>query len=141
MNLQNLTVLLLILIFVSCSNSEKSDELELKSENQPDAITSRIEKMLGNNFISNFNSDSTYSIVSQKNKKSVQISGFKFIVINNSENTIIFEDFINDGSVNWKNDSVVTVSLIPGMIKKDEESVSGYNLNVRTLEKTKKVNK
>ena len=125
---------LLLLLFVSCGSSRN----DLK---EPESGTARYRAMAvarygqGAEFV--FNGRKTAVVCLKKSKPSAkhpqqQVS---FFVFDCSIDSTIFEDEIANGSVSWKDDFSVLVSVVPGIVKSDEISAgenSGYIFDLRS---------
>ena len=122
------------LIFYSCSGS-KSNIDSAKENFRKDAL-----EKLGPGAVFLFNNSGDYVIAYKQNKPTPQnpMPPLRFLVYYAHGNSLIFEDSLPSGSVQWKNDTDVLVNFIPGNVTSTGEGNGGYIFDVMT--KTKKVN-
>lgn len=84
------------------------------------------------------NESNTYALVQSISRKS-EVKGqssIHFFVYDKTNEEIILEDFINQGSVEWISDNLLKINEIPGVYKKDDPQ--GYVFDVTN--KTRKAN-
>ena len=85
------------------------------------------------NVIKNSSESHALCIKTSNHKKSQSVNHVKFVVIDLSDNSIIFEDAFVNGSVSWQNDHVIVAKRIPGMIAKppsDEKRNIRYKFDI-----------
>lgn len=77
-----------------------------------------------------YNKSKTYALVQSVSKKSDAPgqSSIHFFIYDVSASEIILEDFVNQGSVQWTNDTLVKITKVPGVYK--EGASKGYVFDV-----------
>ena len=135
--MKNRFLFLLFFLFVSAFlNSCSSFDCTSQNQNEQQKILKNLPE---GNFQKVPNRSETYLLIIEKNKcKTNLIEGQKIYVYDKSNDEIIFQDFIPQGRVFWKDSYTLQVEKFPGTIKKNEETSAVYFYNVRTREKTSK---
>ena len=116
-----------LLIVYSCVSSEdKSTEGERMYEK------SAIEKY-GDNIKYLFNAAHTYVLCIKQAQAGTEqpFPPLKFFVYDLDSEKIVYEESLANGSVKWRNDYQLEITIIPGIIKGNEEGVNYfiYDLN------------
>lgn len=138
-----LSVILLIFMAFKCSDPEK---VEKESGTKVDTL--KLKELATERFNEQFiimkNQSGTYALVIEgqkgKMKSPVNLKSRYFLFDYNS-NRIIFEDEISNASVNWTNDSLITVSRPLGIVIKESDSKTSsvvYTYNVIKRKKSYK---
>ena len=72
------------------------------------------------------NKSTTFAIcLNEKNRlKAAEVNRISYFIFDIKNSEIIFEDSLSNSNVGWENDNLVTVTRIPGMIKKNDESIN-----------------
>jgi len=86
------------------------------------------------------NSDNTYFLVVKKVKKNLKLPDvdLDFFVFSVAKNKIVYKLKLEKGQVKWADSKHLSISLMPGIITKDEnknKDLKGYYFNVETLKK------
>ena len=126
-----------------CSNSNNS-----KKESEITTDTLHLKNIAKEKFGSNYdisnNRSATHAIVTELYKGKIAtpvVQKLNYFIFDYAENEIIFEDKLSNASVNWTNDSLITVSRPIGVIKKDSNSPTSsvlYTYNVKERKKSYK---
>ncbi|MBU2507027.1 MAG: hypothetical protein KJ799_09920 [Bacteroidetes bacterium] len=85
-----------------------------------------------------YNAKKDFAYCVENTKGVAGISRINYFVYALSSNEEIWKDLIPNGSINWKSEYILEIIEIPGIIKKDDESMvnrSGYLFNVITRKK------
>jgi hypothetical protein len=128
--------MLLITGCANCDNVRQENTKLLKKL----SLNEIAKEKFGSKFSVVKNESETYAICS-KTYESYQASLVKkesFFIFDLLNNEIIFEDDIANSNVYWESDNLITVSRIPGMIKREgneKNKLKIYSYNV--LEKRK----
>lgn len=125
--------ILLLLVFLGFSQC-KSTKPQESSDVQKSVETFAQEKY-GSDAQIDKNRSKTFALVSRSKKatRNATHGSVHFFIYDLSENNIIHEGFVSQGSVEWLSDEEVKVNEIPGRYR---EGVSkGYIYNVKTQEK------
>jgi hypothetical protein len=128
-----------LFILIGCANCDQS-KLENRMESPNKSITKIAFEKFGKDHKVIKNKSETYAICLQtmKMSKPPVINSQNYFVYDFRESEIIFENKVVDGNVYWESDSLVSVSRIPGMLKKDSENIAGnkvYSFDVKTKKK------
>ena len=137
----HITVGILLLLFVACGSSR----MDIK---EPDSGALRyrstaVEKYgPGAEFL--FNEARTAVVCLKKLKPTLQVpqQQVAFFVFDLASNTVMFEDIILNGSVQWKDDFSILVNITPGIEKGEDISPPtrhGYIYDIR-IRKTRELN-
>lgn len=92
-----------------------------------DVVKNSIKQIAGEKFGKDYtfqnNSSKTFTIcLSNNNSKSLAINKLKYFVYDFNKAELIFEDSLINCNIGWENDSIFSVTKIPGIVKKDSES-------------------
>jgi hypothetical protein len=140
MNIKNYFYFVLcLLLAIGCANCDQS-KLENRMESPNKSIKEIALEKFGKEHKIIKNNSKTYAICLQTIRKAKPpiMNNPRFFVYDFEKSEIIFEDKIVNGNVNWESDSLVSVSRIPGMLKKDSENKTGhkvYSFDVKTKKK------
>jgi hypothetical protein len=128
-----------VLFFFGCSQCDVTKNESILKKKVQNINSIAREKFSKYNIVNNQTGNYALVIKNIENAKSPVINKQFFFVFEYDSNEIIFEDEVVDAKVFWETDNLVTVSRIPGMIKKDSETKGGnkvYSFDV--LKKKKK---
>lgn len=130
-------IFFLSIVFISSCVSQKNNEVE---EVKEDLILKEIIKSkFGNSYAIIDNNSKDYTIVLTKHKQLYDlIASIKFFVYEKESKTIIFEDELNAGSINWKSDYEIIATARNITLENGEYIPKQvYLYNVRKKEKIK----
>lgn len=132
-------IILFGFFFWDCSNcdlTKKENKLVKKAQNI-DFIAR--EKFNGKyNTINNHSGNYAIVIHKIKNPQTPVVNKQSFFIFDLISNEVIFEDEVVNSKIFWETNNIVTVSRIPGMIKKDSENKLGnkvYSFDVVSKKK------
>jgi hypothetical protein len=115
-------LLLFCLTFFFLSCAKKSSGVEQSKE--VDASTNQlIENSIGKNYLRILNESKNLSLMYQQDVDATSVT--KYIVLDNSNNTIISKGSFKAGYVKWKSDNSIEILDVPGMIPK-EKTLADY---------------
>ncbi len=116
--MKNGIILIIIALLASCSSSIKSSSSQGTSENYKSIAT----KKLGEDVDYFWNDSKTYVLCTHEiNGTSQQVrNGVHYLVIKNSDNSIVLENKVQGSSVTWFDDDEIEIYVAPGMIRKDQ---------------------
>ena len=127
-----LLFLALLTFSFECSSSEEtSEKTETSQINKEKTVT--IEKYaelakdkFGDNFSIQMNSDKTFVLCSNvpKSIKDNEPTAVSYFIYDLKNEKIVFEESIPDGNVSWLNEHQIKVTIIPGIVKRDDEGGS-----------------
>ena len=120
-------ILLLLsgLFFFGCSNCDVTKNGN-NLEKQTKSIRVVATEKFGRDYKIFNNKSATFAIcLNEKNRlKAAEINRISYFIFDIKNSEIIFEDSLSNSNVGWENDNLVTVTRIPGMIKKNDESIN-----------------
>jgi|GEM_PF-6305346 len=120
-------IFLLSMLFFSCSNSKSVPDENALSSDSENTLNAIALDRIGPNYITEFNSDSTFALVKNPQKNRPFVSGV-FFVFDVMEKEVILEDVLVQGRINWRKPFELEVVRIPGVIRGDEgdQKPKGY---------------
>ena len=117
-----------LLFFNSCSNCDSvKNQNNISSTNKNGKILKTIiAEKLGKTYSTKNNISNSYSILLRDEIQSPNqsVNKSKFLIVDLSNNEIIFEDELLNANVDWISEFIVQVGKVPNMIKKDNEATS-----------------
>jgi hypothetical protein len=128
------------LLFLGCSHCDIT-KIEKKLIKQDQNINSVARDKFNSKFKTINNQSGNFALVIDnfKDSKSPVVNKQSFFIFDLTSNEVIFEDEVVNAKVFWESNNLVTVSRIPGMIKKDSETKEGHKIySFDVLEKKKK---
>ncbi|MCF8240536.1 MAG: hypothetical protein K9J16_04055 [Melioribacteraceae bacterium] len=122
------------LIILNCTNSERVDSNKFRILEE-----TAVEKISGN-YILLFNSDSSFAVCHNEQIPTPEIVHpvLNFFVFDISAGEIIFNESLQNGTIEWINDTQVKVSYTPTVIRGDQEDESYYF--IYDIQKREKLN-
>lgn len=123
--------MLLFLSFNAC----KSSKTQAVDESPQATLQKLATEKFGTAAKIDFNKPKSYVLVTNNGKvdKNSGLSSVSFFVYEISSGTVIFEDFINQGSVKWVNTDQIQVDISAGNYR--EGDAKGYLFDTKTKEK------
>lgn len=127
-----------------CSSSEESSKIkdsnDTKTENieTVDEYVKLAKERFNDNYSIQMNSDKSYVLCFTKSLDGKEQAPLKYFLYDLNNEKIIFEDAVGPGSVQWINDYQIQVSVIPGIIKGEENfegNISGYIYDTKKKKK------
>ena len=128
------------LLYLGCSHcdvTKNEENLEKQNQNVNSVARDKFNSKL--KIINNQSGNFALVIDNFKDSKSPVVNKQSFFIFDLTSKEVIFEDEVVNAKVFWESDNLVTVSRIPGMIKKDSENKEGHKIySFDVLEKKKK---
>ena len=115
------------MLFFSCSNSRPvPDENTLSPDSQYTLNAIALDR-IGPNYITEFNTDSTFALVKNPQKNRPFVSGV-FFVFDVFEKEVILEDVLVQGRITWRTPFELEVVRVPEVTRGDEgdQKPKGY---------------
>lgn len=132
-------LLLVSLTIFGCCNSKHITSNEKITDQNYKKLA---EEKYRNNYNILINPDSSHIIVYSKiRKENLSEPPLKYFIYNLQKNVIVFEDNLPNGDVGWIDNSLVKVSIIPGIVKGDEEENSFLHGYIYDISLNKKISK
>ena len=129
---KHLLLLLALLSLVACKSNKVLSDSEIENMVH--------EEFEGNVVIVKRNNCQTYALVYNKQKKTLQmpVNGLIYGIVNLKTGELVYQENLNDGSVEWLNDEFISVRVKSGMVMTDRDQNNkklNYLINVKTLTK------
>ncbi|MGD8306929.1 MAG: hypothetical protein PVF17_09760 [Ignavibacteria bacterium] len=127
-----------------CSTSEESSKIKDSNDNRTENIETLDEyvnlakEKFNDNYSIQMNSDKSCVLCFTKSLDGNELAPLKYFLYDLNNEKIIFEDAVGPGSVQWINDYQIQVSIIPGIVKGEENSegnVPGYIYDIKKKKK------
>ncbi|MFC2129866.1 hypothetical protein ACFLSQ_00370 [Bacteroidota bacterium] len=134
------TGILSLLFSISCSTTEKAKNNEDKpliKQVVKEGYELAAWKKYSGGIMYIPNSLNTYMLCISQEKPNAEnpFPALKFFIFDMEKQEIVYEESLENGFVNWRNDYQIRIDLIPGQVKSDEESLNYY---IYDLKKKKK---
>ena len=130
-----------VIVLSACfykSNVPVSEKHLRQTENYHDTIDTLANRLWGKNYAIKNSRDKDYSIVFHKSKLFNQLfSDIDFFVFDHHNQKIIYEDHLDQGSVNWYAKDVIVAVSNKKIAGKMTKSIYFYNLRTSQMEKHK----
>lgn len=128
---KHLTLLLALFALLACKLNKVLSDSEIKNI---------VHEEFEGNIIVKRNKSQTYALVYNKQKKTLQmpVNGLIYGIVNLKTGELVYQENLNDGSVEWLNDEFISVRVKSGMVMTDRDQNNkklNYLINVKTLSK------
>ena len=125
--------LIVMLVFSACGpkpgNTTDGKAIEKLSELAKENI--------GDDFICELNQSQTFSLCNSKNDPTGSASPLVYFIYDVENSSVIFQDRLNRGHVNWISDSLISVQTIPGVYEEGKE-MEDYRTELNIFELLRK---
>lgn len=131
--------LITVLLITGCANCDNVQQENTKLLKKL-SLNEIAKEKYGSKFSVVKNESETFAICSKtyESSQAALINKESFFVFDLLNNEIIFEDDISNSNVYWESDNLITVSRIPGMIKRESNEKNRFKIySYNILEKRK----
>lgn len=111
--MRNLNLIFLIMLIFSCKSSSLP-------ANQNKTLESVVAETLGEGAVIQKNKDATFALCTKENLSTRSVS---YLIVRLSDLVIVEKDNVSRASFTWIDNYKIEVKTIPGIVKKDEQSV------------------
>lgn len=129
-------ILIFFIFFIGCTSNEVAKKDSENGFSKSKFLKLANEK-LGKGFKLFESPDNQFILCVSNSESNMNQSTLKYFVFQTKNDSIIYEDKINGGSVEWYSNNELKVSEIPGIIQKNKVNIAGYIINMKTKLKTK----
>lgn len=124
-------------MFLSCATAQKAEQERPQAQESYKTLATEKYK---DDIHYLFNGSGTHVLCIRQPKPTPELPQQRadFFIYDLSTNEIILEDEISNGSVTWRNEHQLQVTLTPGTIKSEDEQgkAAGYVFDLRSKKKT-----